>query len=69
MIIFLLLFLQQLRDEAESRFYDGKFRFDDLRINDIVGLLKQFLRDLPTPLLTLDYVNAFAAVESKYYDR
>ena len=62
-----LFFTQQLREEIESAFYDGKFKFEDLRINDVVGLLKQFLRDLPTPILTLDYINAFAMVESKFY--
>ncbi|XP_038051615.1 rho GTPase-activating protein 18-like isoform X2 [Patiria miniata] len=60
--------IKQLREEIESLFYEGKFKFEDLRINDIVGLLKQFLRDLPTPILTLDYINAFAMVE-KIQDR
>ncbi|XP_071804028.1 rho GTPase-activating protein 18-like isoform X1 [Asterias amurensis] len=60
--------IKQLREEIESAFYDGKFKFEDLRINDVVGLLKQFLRDLPTPILTLDYINAFAMVE-KIQDR
>ena len=57
--------LQQLRDEIERDFYDGKFSFNDLRVNDAVGLLKQFLREMPTPILTFEYVNAFALVESE----
>ncbi|XP_030830275.1 rho GTPase-activating protein 18 isoform X2 [Strongylocentrotus purpuratus] len=60
--------IKQLREEIERDFYDGKFSFDDLRINDAVGLLKQFLREMPTPILTFEYVNAFAMVE-KIKDR
>ncbi len=60
--------IKQLREEIESTFYEGKFKFEDLRINDVVGLLKQFLRDLPSPILTSDYINAFAMVE-KIQDR
>ncbi|XP_022106871.1 rho GTPase-activating protein 18-like isoform X2 [Acanthaster planci] len=60
--------IKQLREEIETLFYEGKFKFEDLRVNDVVGLLKQFLRDLPTPILTLDYINAFAMVE-KIQDR
>ncbi|XP_072175933.1 rho GTPase-activating protein 18-like [Diadema setosum] len=55
--------IKQLSEQIERDFYDGKFRFDDLRVNDAVGLLKQFLRDMPTPILTWEYVNAFAMVE------
>ncbi|XP_041468624.1 rho GTPase-activating protein 18-like isoform X2 [Lytechinus variegatus] len=60
--------IKQLREEIERDFYDGKFSFEDLRINDAVGLLKQFLREMPTPILTFEYVNAFAMVE-KIKDR
>jgi hypothetical protein len=59
--------LQQLRQEFEERFYQGTFIWgDDLTPNDVAALLKQFLRDLPVPLLTDEYIEAFAQVESKY---
>ena len=32
----------------------------------MAALLKQFLRDLPVPLLTDEYIEAFAQVESKF---
>ena len=56
---------QELRAELEDGFENGKFRWEDVRPNDAAGLLKQFLRELPVPLLTLDYLEAFAQVESK----
>lgn len=34
-------------------------------VNSVTGLLKQFLRDLPDPLLTLEHHDAFIAAASK----
>ncbi|MEQ2204390.1 hypothetical protein XENOCAPTIV_012575 [Xenoophorus captivus] len=34
--------------------------------HDAASLLKQFIRDLPHPLLTVEYINAFIAVNSMY---
>ncbi|XP_053382100.1 rho GTPase-activating protein 18-like isoform X1 [Mercenaria mercenaria] len=57
--------IKQLRQEFEERFYQGTFIWaDDLTPNDVAALLKQFLRDLPVPLLTDDYIEAFAQVEN-----
>ena len=57
---------QQLRQEFEDRFYQGTFTWgDDLTPNDVAALMKQFLRELPSPLLTDEYIEAFAQVESK----
>ena len=55
---------QSLRQEIEDKFKNDKFRWEDVRPNDAAGLLKQFLRDLPIPLLTYEYLEAFAQVES-----
>eukprot|EP00118_Oscarella_pearsei_P004241 m.17783 g.17783 ORF g.17783 m.17783 type:complete len:636 (+) comp27554_c1_seq2:100-2007(+) len=50
--------------ELEETFYDGDFSWDDRRTNDASTLLKQFLRDLPYPLLTYEYLRLFASVDS-----
>ena len=58
--------LQQLRQDIEDKFYLGTFSWsDDLTPNDVAALMKQFLRELPSPLLTDEYIEAFAQVESK----
>lgn len=55
-----------LRQEIEEKFYQGTFSWVDVMPNDAAALLKQFLRELPSPLLTPQYIEAFAQVESKY---
>ncbi|KAJ8021054.1 Rho GTPase-activating protein 18 [Holothuria leucospilota] len=55
--------IKELQQEVEKCFYEGAFKFQNLRVNDAVGLLKLFLRELPSPPLTLEYVNAFSSVE------
>uniref|UniRef100_A0A8C5QYR6 Rho GTPase activating protein 40 n=1 Tax=Leptobrachium leishanense TaxID=445787 RepID=A0A8C5QYR6_9ANUR len=47
----------------ESRFYDGLFSWEDVNPHDASGLLKLFLRELPVPLLTAEYLPAFTAVQ------
>lgn len=57
--------IKQLRQEFEDRFYQGTFTWgDDLTPNDVAALMKQFLRELPSPLLTDEYIEAFAQVEN-----
>lgn len=53
-----------IREEMEEKFYDGTFSWEDRRPHDCATLLKQFLRELPFPLLTHQYQPAFAAVEN-----
>ncbi|KAK7091428.1 hypothetical protein V1264_009109 [Littorina saxatilis] len=55
--------VRQLRQELEEKFYQGSFNWSDVMPNDCAALLKQFLRELPTPLLTYDYLDAFPQVE------
>lgn len=58
--------VQSLRQELETTFYDNNFDWKKVRSNDAAGLLKMFIRDLPTPLFTMEYIPAFLAlVESK----
>ena len=59
----MFVFTQQLRQELEEKFYTWTFNWSDIMPNDCAALLKQFLRELPTPLLTYDYLEAFPQVE------
>ncbi len=58
-----MFFLQALRQEIDEKFNHNNFSWDDVRPNDAAGLLKQFIRELPAPLLTFEYLEAFAAIE------
>nr|XP_020459471.1 rho GTPase-activating protein 18 isoform X2 [Monopterus albus] len=51
-----------LSQELESSFYDGTFPWQHLKQHDAASLLKQFIRELPHPLLTVEYLSAFIAV-------
>ncbi|XP_052215660.1 uncharacterized protein LOC127834096 isoform X6 [Dreissena polymorpha] len=56
--------IKTLRQEMEEKFYQGTFVWGpDLTPNDVAALMQQFLRDLPVPLLTDEYIDAFAQVE------
>uniref|UniRef100_A0A8D0EVB6 Rho GTPase activating protein 40 n=1 Tax=Strix occidentalis caurina TaxID=311401 RepID=A0A8D0EVB6_STROC len=54
-----------LEQKLERDFYTGLFRWDEVHQNDVSGLLKRFIRELPAPLLTAEYLPAFAAVQSE----
>ncbi|XP_069508470.1 rho GTPase-activating protein 40 isoform X3 [Ambystoma mexicanum] len=55
--------IKGLQQKLESHFYAGLFSWEDVHQNDVVGLLKKFIRELPAPLLTTEYLSAFAAVQ------
>ncbi|XP_067337679.1 rho GTPase-activating protein 18 isoform X2 [Channa argus] len=54
--------VKSLCQELESCFYDGMFPWQQLKQHDAASLLKLFIRELPHPLLTVEYLNAFIAV-------
>ncbi|NXX50861.1 RHG40 protein, partial [Tricholaema leucomelas] len=56
--------IKSLEQKLERDFYTGLFRWDDVHQNDVSGLLKRFIRELPAPLLTAEYLPAFAAVQN-----
>ncbi|XP_062444986.1 rho GTPase-activating protein 40 isoform X2 [Rhea pennata] len=56
--------IKSLERKLESDFYTGLFRWDEVHQNDVSGLLKRFIRELPAPLLTAEYLPAFAAVQN-----
>ncbi|XP_008573668.1 PREDICTED: rho GTPase-activating protein 40 [Galeopterus variegatus] len=51
-----------LEQKLERDFYAGLFSWDDVHHNDASDLLKRFIRKLPAPLLTAEYLPAFAVV-------
>lgn len=58
--------IQALCQELESSFYDGMFPWEHLKQHDAASLLKLFIRELPHPLLTVEYLNAFIAIDSMF---
>ncbi|XP_069778441.1 rho GTPase-activating protein 18-like isoform X2 [Narcine bancroftii] len=51
------------RQELEAKFYDA-FDWEQVHHNDVACLLKTFIRELPYPLLTAEYLPAFVAVQN-----
>ncbi len=60
-----LFFLQLLQQNLEANFYSGHFSWDEVSPNDAAALLKKFIRELPAPLLTPEYLNTFSAVRGQ----
>ncbi|XP_010015640.1 PREDICTED: rho GTPase-activating protein 40 [Nestor notabilis] len=56
--------IKSLEQKLERDFYTGLFHWDEVHQNDASGLLKRFIRELPAPLLTAEYLPAFAAVQN-----
>uniref|UniRef100_A0A3B5QTM4 Rho GTPase activating protein 18 n=1 Tax=Xiphophorus maculatus TaxID=8083 RepID=A0A3B5QTM4_XIPMA len=54
--------VKSLCQELESSFYDRTFQWKQVKQHDAASLLKLFIRELPHPLLTVEYLNAFIAV-------
>ncbi|XP_057209579.1 rho GTPase-activating protein 18 isoform X3 [Triplophysa rosa] len=48
--------------EMEQKFYDGMFSWESLKQHDAASVLKLFIRELPFPLLTVEYFTAFLSV-------
>nr|XP_039258805.1 mucin-5AC-like [Styela clava] len=63
--------IKNLKQELESKFsqtsptvlLDSKAGWNEARTNDVAALLKQFLRELPNPLLTQEYIDAFQSCD------
>ncbi|XP_018418106.1 PREDICTED: rho GTPase-activating protein 40 [Nanorana parkeri] len=55
--------IKSLQQRLERNFYAGLFSWDEVNPHDVAGLLKLFLRELPAPLLTAEYLPAFTAVQ------
>lgn len=56
---------QNLCQELEAKFYEGTFNWENVKQHDAASLLKLFIRELPQPLLTVEYLKAFQDVQSE----
>ncbi|XP_063773398.1 rho GTPase-activating protein 18 isoform X2 [Pseudophryne corroboree] len=55
--------IKALCQELEAKFYEGTFNWDTVKQHDAASLLKFFIRELPLPLLTVEYMKAFHSVQ------
>uniref|UniRef100_A0A8C5Q4F8 Rho GTPase activating protein 18 n=1 Tax=Leptobrachium leishanense TaxID=445787 RepID=A0A8C5Q4F8_9ANUR len=55
--------IKMLCQELEAKFYEGTFNWDTVKQHDAASLLKYFIRELPLPLLTVEYMKAFHSVQ------
>ncbi|XP_003932469.2 rho GTPase-activating protein 18 isoform X2 [Saimiri boliviensis] len=56
--------IKNLCQELEAKFYEGTFNWDSVKQHDAASLLKLFIRELPQPLLSVQYLKAFQAVQN-----
>ncbi|XP_051931975.1 rho GTPase-activating protein 40 [Hippocampus zosterae] len=54
--------IKSLQQNLEANFYSGQIKWEEVSPNDAAALLKKFIRELPAPLLTAEYLNTFSAV-------
>ncbi|KAM7402390.1 hypothetical protein PAMP_017634 [Pampus punctatissimus] len=53
--------IKLLQQNLETNFYSGQVSWEEVSPNDAAALLKKFIRELPAPLLTAEYLNTFSA--------
>ncbi|XP_021076784.1 rho GTPase-activating protein 18 isoform X1 [Mus pahari] len=56
--------IKNLCQELEAKFYEGTFNWESVKQHDAASLLKLFLRELPQPLLSMEYLKAFQDVQN-----
>lgn len=56
--------IKNLCQELETKFYEGTFNWESVKQHDAASLLKLFIRELPQPLLSVEYLKAFQAVQN-----
>uniref|UniRef100_G3TSF7 Rho GTPase-activating protein 18 n=1 Tax=Loxodonta africana TaxID=9785 RepID=G3TSF7_LOXAF len=56
--------IKNLCQELEAKFYEGVFNWESVKQHDAASLLKLFIRELPQPLLSTEYLKAFQAVQN-----
>lgn len=64
--IYIVSCLQLLQQNLEANFYSGPVNWEEVSPNDAAALLKKFIRELPAPLLTAEYLNTFSAVRGQW---
>ncbi|KAF6364047.1 Rho GTPase activating protein 18 [Rhinolophus ferrumequinum] len=56
--------IKSLCQELEAKFYEGTFNWESVKQHDAASLLKLLIRELPQPLLSVEYLTAFQAVHN-----
>ncbi|XP_060046468.1 rho GTPase-activating protein 18 isoform X2 [Erinaceus europaeus] len=56
--------IKNLCQELEAKFYEGTFNWESVKQHDAASLLKLFIRELPQPLLSVEYLKAFQTVQN-----
>ncbi|XP_078256288.1 rho GTPase-activating protein 18 isoform X1 [Rhinoraja longicauda] len=56
--------IKSLCEELEAKFYEGTLNWENVRQHDAASILKLFVRELPHPLVTLEYLDTFLAVQN-----
>uniref|UniRef100_A0A8D0GNL9 Rho GTPase-activating protein 18 n=1 Tax=Sphenodon punctatus TaxID=8508 RepID=A0A8D0GNL9_SPHPU len=56
--------VKSLCQELEAKFYEGTFNWENVKQHDAASILKLFIRELPQPLLTVEYLRAFQDVQN-----
>ncbi|XP_068794363.1 rho GTPase-activating protein 18 isoform X5 [Struthio camelus] len=56
--------VKSLCQELEAKFYEGTFNWENVKQHDAASLLKLFIREMPQPLLTVEYLKAFQDVQN-----
>ncbi|XP_077018988.1 rho GTPase-activating protein 18 isoform X2 [Tamandua tetradactyla] len=56
--------IKNLCQELEAKFYEGTFNWESVKQHDAASLLKLLIRELPQPLLSVEYLRAFQAVQN-----
>ncbi|XP_029446890.1 rho GTPase-activating protein 28 isoform X2 [Rhinatrema bivittatum] len=57
--------VKNLRQELDAKFYEDTFDWKQVRNNDAAGLLKMFIRELPSPFFPVEYLPAFITLVEK----
>ncbi|XP_030069075.1 rho GTPase-activating protein 28 isoform X2 [Microcaecilia unicolor] len=57
--------VKSLRQELDAKFYEDTFNWEQVRNNDAAGLLKMFIRELPSPFFPVEYLTAFISFVEK----
>ncbi|XP_006144331.1 rho GTPase-activating protein 18 isoform X2 [Tupaia chinensis] len=56
--------IKNLCQELEAKFYEGTFNWESVKQHDAASLLKLFIRELPQPVLSVEYLKAFQDVQN-----
>ncbi|XP_004447802.2 rho GTPase-activating protein 18 [Dasypus novemcinctus] len=56
--------IKNLCQELDAKFYEGSFNWESVKQHDAASLLKLFIRELPQPLLSVEYLKAFQTVQN-----